>query len=60
MENEYKELLVKIITILKEERKNEGSSDLMTPSEIINKIIGLSTNLPDIRDLALKESYGED
>lgn len=54
------ELLFKVIALIKEAKKNEGTQDAMLPSEILNKIIGISTDLPDVRDFALKESYGED
>jgi len=48
--DEYKELLFKIIHILKMDQEHENTSSMLTPSQLLDKIAGMARDLPVIRD----------
>ena len=46
----YEELLFKIIHILKMELDHEGTDCMVTPTQLLDKIAGMSHGLPAIRE----------
>jgi len=55
MNDQYKDVLQKLIAFLKHERDYDGTMTMLDPDEILNKIIGLSSDLPDVVDMVLGE-----
>lgn len=49
------EMLIKIVDVLKTEVEHEGIGASMTPSDLLNKIVGLAHeyDLPKVREKAL-------
>lgn len=55
MTDQYKEVLQKLIAFLKQERDYDSTMTMLDPDEILNKIIGISADLPDVIDMVLGE-----
>lgn len=53
MERKSYELLVKIIDFIKKEKDHEGTSSVATPSEILDRIYGLSEDFPELKERIL-------
>jgi len=56
MVNKHQEVLETIISILKKEKEHEGTSSVITPSELLDKIGALASGLTSITD----KIYGVD
>lgn len=48
------ELLCAIVDFLKKEKEHEGTTSVASPSEILDRIFGLASSLPDIKERILK------
>lgn len=56
MGTQYKEALLKIIDFLKKEKKSEHVPSYVTPTELLDKISGIVSDLPDIKDKIFDDS----
>lgn len=50
-QNRYQEVLKTIVTLLKQERDHEGTAAVITPSELIDKIAAIASDLTDITEM---------
>lgn len=50
MVSRYQEVLETVVSILKKEKENEGTASVITPSELLDKIGALASDLPSITD----------
>jgi len=48
----HKDLLYKIIEVLQQERSHEGTTAVISPTELLDKIMGISSEmqLQDVKD----------
>lgn len=46
----YEELLLEIVRILEIEKEHEGTEHMMPPSQMLDKIAGMTHELPKIRE----------
>lgn len=50
-QNRYQEVLKTIVVLLKQERDHEGTAAVITPSELIDKIAAIASDLTDITEM---------
>ena len=50
-QNRYQEVLKIMIAFLKQERDHEGTGAAATPSELLDKIAAVASDLPDITEM---------
>lgn len=55
MEDNYKIILLKIIDFLKQEKSHKGVQTEISPSWLLDKIAGMCSELPEIRERIFDE-----
>jgi hypothetical protein len=48
------DLVCSIVDFLRKEKEHEGTSSVATPSEMLDRIFGMASEIPEIRERILK------